>query len=697
LGLAGLALSAPPAAHSSEAPADVSRWIEAAQAHVAEREYWASAAPTGLQAPNRAHGIRSHFGVSGVHLTERSAAGGPPLLALRLASIGRGDARTPVPAASEVRSRQTRVELPRSRGLVEWYENGPDGLEQGFDLAEPPPGAGALTLEIAVRGAEPRQAPDGSLVFDTKRGRPLRYGKLHAFDAAGAELPARFAVGGAGRIALVVADQGARYPITIDPLLEGTHDVELDHTQNAQFGFSVAAGDVNGDGIDDLIVGANLFDGGQTDEGAAYVFLGGASLVDGDESTAATVLQSDQAQAELGQSVAAADVNGDGYDDVLVGAPKYDNGTGQNEEGAAFLFLGSLAGVASGTPATADATFEADDQSAEMARSVASAGDVNGDGYEDIIIGAELYENRPGAPANEGAAFVFHGSATGIAGGSASTADSVIVSNKFASRFGASVASAGDVNEDGYGDVIIGAPTFGDTGQQNEGKAFVFHGGPGGITNSIDASLDADAVLESNVPSAQFGFSVALAGDVNGDGFDDVVVGAPCPGGLSNCTSLQTGAAAVFQGGASGVGDRDLSSGDALLFDQDATGEIGRRVASAGDVNNDGYDEVVAGAPGGVAIDNPGSAHLFFGSSGGAVQTGAVDLSGSTLSSGDQFGWAIAAGDFNGDNSQDLIVGAYSQSLVNVFYAPAPEPAGGALALAAAAALVGLARRRPGG
>src|SRR5262245_47730559 len=98
LGLAGLALavSLPGVGQAGTQPSDVSRWLAAARDHVAAREYWAGEGAHGLQAPNRAQGIRSHFGAQGVHLRERSAAGGPPLVALRLASIGRGDARTPV-------------------------------------------------------------------------------------------------------------------------------------------------------------------------------------------------------------------------------------------------------------------------------------------------------------------------------------------------------------------------------------------------------------------------------------------------------------------------------------------------------------------------------------------------------------------------------------------------------------------------
>jgi len=163
---------------------------------------------------------------------------------------------------------------------------------------------------------------------------------------------------------------------------------------------------VNGDGYADVIVGAYKYDSGETDEGAAFVFLGSATgVASGKPATAANTIQSDQASAQLGQSVAGAgDVNGDGYADVIVGANYYD--AGQTNEGAVFVFLGSATGVANGTPATAAATLQSDQAYQYLGESVAGAGDVNGDGYADVIVGAFNYY---GPERREGAAFVFLG------------------------------------------------------------------------------------------------------------------------------------------------------------------------------------------------------------------------------------------------------------------------------------------------
>ena len=104
----------------------------------------------------------------------------------------------------------------------------------------------------------------------------------------------------------------------------------------------------------------------------------------------------------------AGDVNGDGFADVIVGAQLYD--AGQSDEGAAFVFHGSASGIADGNPLTAAAQLESNQASADFGRFVAGAGDVNGDGFADVIVGAQLYD---AGQSDEGAAFVFHGSASG--------------------------------------------------------------------------------------------------------------------------------------------------------------------------------------------------------------------------------------------------------------------------------------------
>jgi hypothetical protein len=626
-------------------------WMARAQRGIAEREYRASRNSNGLQAPNRAHNLRTYFDGSGIRVHDRTAAGSPELLSLGLAGIGRGESLVPVEPGA-VSSEGARVEIRRP-GLVEWYANSPEGLEQGFAVVERPEGEGALVLELGVRGAQASLRGE-RVIFDTGPGRRLSYAKLVAVDAEGRALAARIAVPEASRVRLVVEDGGAVYPLEIDPLLTRTADAQLESDQaSAYLGTSVAgAGDVNGDGYADVIVGASSYDAGEFNEGAAFVFLGSASgIADGDPVSAHAQLESDQAEAYLGRSVAGAgDVNGDGYSDVIVGAQSYD--AGETNEGAAFVFLGSASGIADGDPGTADAQLESDQASAYLGTSVAGAGDVNGDGYADVIVGAHYYD---AGQTDEGAAFVFLGSASGIADGDPVSAHAQLESDQASAYLGTSVGGAGHVNGDGYADVIVGARSY-DAGETDEGAAFVFLGSASGIADGDPVS--AHAQLESDQAEAYLGTSVGGAGDVDGDGYADVIVGAH----YYDAGQTDEGAAFVFLGSASGIADGDPATAAAVLDQNQAGSQMGKSVAGAGDLNGDGYADVIVGAP---RYDSgetyEGAAFVFLGSASGVSDlwgAGAARLE--SDQAGAELGTSVAgAGDVNGDGYADVIAGAH--------------------------------------
>jgi hypothetical protein len=422
---------------------------------------------------------------------------------------------------------------------------------------------------------------------------------------------------------------------------------------NGTLGWSVAgAGDVNADGYADVIVGAPGFDNGQGDEGVVLVFLGDSSgIASGGLGAADAMIESNQAGGNLGVSVAGAgDVNGDGYGDVIMGAPGYDSGSGIGE-GAAFVLHGSLGGIASGSPAVADAQLEADQTVVNLGTSVAGAGDVNGDGYADVIVGAPFYDTGP----NEGAAFVFQGSAAGVASGGPATAEARLESDQATSRLGWSVAGAGDVNGDGFADVIVGAPFY-DAGTNDEGVAFVFHGSATGVGDRNPTT--ADAQLESDQGSAEFGESVAGAGDVNGDGYADVIVGSH----LYDAVQIDEGAAFVFHGGAAGVGDRNPTTANAQLESDQGSAELGESVAGAGDVNGDGYADVIVGSHlYDAGESDEGAAFVFLGSASG-VLSGNPATAATQIEADQGTAWlgksVAGAGDVNGDGFGDVIVGA---------------------------------------
>jgi hypothetical protein len=339
----------------------------------------------------------------------------------------------------------------------------------------------------------------------------------------------------------------------------------------------------------------------------------------------------------------AGDVNGDGYPDLIVGAPGYGYGS---SPGVAYLFLGGPDGV-SATPAV---TFHDPNHTARamFAYSVAGVGDINGDGYSDLLIGA--YSANGGA----GAVYVYFGGPTGP-----SNVPSQILLNPGGTSedlFGYPVATAGDVNGDGYADVIIGAD-----GAHGAGAAYVFFGSSQGLHVTPDVTLlDPDGTAGDS-----FGSSVACAGDVDGDGLADIVVGAMD-------ARSGAGVAFVYLGNSAGI---STTPNLVLTGPAAATGTpyFGSSVSSAGDVNGDGYADVVIGADG--ASDAEGAAYVFFGGSSGLAPTPGVTISDPRAHSNDVFGYSAAgAGDLNGDGYADLVIGAPNGNVAYVFPGGAMGP-----------------------
>jgi len=605
-----------------------------------------AAEPGVWSAPNRAQSLRSRVSPAGIEVFPRSIRAdgrrAPWKLELATTSFGRfGDARTLGQPA--LRAEGARVELDHGL-LLEWFENGCEGVEQGWTIRARPRGVEPVWIGLRIAGDLDLRIDDSArcaALVDPRGTVRLRYRDLLVFDATGRELRARIrqapapvqsgpsGPGDERGFGIEIDDTDAAYPLTVDPVLTGpTWTAEGDQA-SAWFGHSVTtAGDVNGDGYSDVIVGAPLFDGGESEEGRAFLFLGSAT---GLPSSPAWTAEGDQPGANFGLSVGTAgDVNDDGFSDVIVGAPEFDGG--QVSEGRAYVYMGSASGLA----ASAAWTVESDVSFAAFGGCVATAGDVNGDGYSDVVVGASQLSN---GQVTEGRAYLFLGSTTGLSTSSAWTVES----DQVGAALGGSVGAAGDVDGDGFDDVIVGALSF-DNSETDEGRAFLFLGSSTGLPPSPDWTAEGDQA------GARFGNAVATAGDVNGDGYGDVVVGAR----TFDDGQPDEGLAFVYFGSPAGL----LAFPDWTGAGDQASALFGYSVATAGDVNGDGYSDLLVGAR---AFDDTqtdeGRAFVYLGSPDGPSLTPAWTAE--SAQGGALFGISVAAaGDVDGDGYSDVIVGA---------------------------------------
>jgi len=368
---------------------------------------------------------------------------------------------------------------------------------------------------------------------------------------------------------------------------------------NDRLGWSVSSGrDINGDGIPDFIIGAPLADpGGQTDAGSAFVYSG---------SDGSLLYRKDGASApsEFGRSVAIlGDIDGDGRSDFIVGS------RGSQPGGSAFVYSGSDGSLLyrKDGGGWSDSVFN-------LGWSVAPAGDVDGDGRPDFIIGSSGVISLPGR--------------VGVYSGA--TGDLIYEKETpftYFGYFGYSVASAGDVNGDGRADFIVGDPA-------NNGSAYVYSGANGSLL-----------FQKSGAPLDGFGFSVASVGDVNGDGRSDFIIGAPhSPLDVIPENDSSTGSVYVYSG----------LDGSLIYEKHGAPGyNLGYSVASAGDVNGDGKPDFIVGAV--------GLNHFGFSGLGGVFVYSGADGSLLYEKTTNQYGlrgFSVAsAGDINLDSRSDVIIG----------------------------------------
>ncbi|QDV74514.1 FG-GAP-like repeat-containing protein [Botrimarina mediterranea] len=391
---------------------------------------------------------------------------------------------------------------------------------------------------------------------------------------------------------------------TLSPMDADVHFVGIEG-QHAGYRVS-SAGDLNLDGLDDLLIATADF----SERNKVYLVYGrpDANQLTGEfqlsDSDATFVLERSSDPGPVGLTPAG-DIDGDGAADLLIGDYTY----GSGYPGRAYLFYGNPDASLSGgiDIASADATFDVDFRDGTLGYSVSSAGDLNGDGLDDVAIGA----------LGQGEVYLYYGRPTSerIAGRIGRGEADAVFSVYGAGR---SLSTAGDLNGDGLNDLVIGASDMDYNGEES-GAAYLLYGKAGDNAWRGEIDLDnADVRFEGVAEGDKAGYQVSSAGDVNGDGIDDLLIGAYQAQGDPNdyADGQQGGKTYLVYGRRGGVLDEavyDLDNADAV-FIGGYRDFIGSAVDSTGDLNGDGLADIVLGAHASDTVRlSEGAVYIFYG------------------------------------------------------------------------------------
>lgn len=429
-------------------------------------------------------------------------------------------------------------------------------------------------------------------------------------------------------------------------------------------GAVAVAGDVDGDGIADTIVGDDRAAGGA---GQAIVSFGGPALLPSSFATLGThgFTITGRPGDKAGVSVSGAgDVNRDGLDDLIVGA----SGGAFTAPGRAYVVFGSASTAAVDLGQLGSRGFEIDGPAVAdlVGVAVAGAGDVDGDGFDDVLVGAPL--SGPLGRSTAGQAFVVYGrsAVTPVDLASPGAAASAIQGDATQSQAGTAVAGLGDTNGDGLSDVVVGAPMRKVGNNTSTGIAYVVLGsGTRGDVDLASLTTARGFKITGSGKSNNAGSAVAGPGDVTGDGVPDVLVGAPGVHPGAGAGNVDQGRAYVVPGSAA-PSDISLATGPgpghAIRFDGVAANDrVGSAVAGAGDVNGDGHGDLLVAAKGTNGLR--GAAYVVYGPVADDLVLPSLGDDGITITapgaaSAASVGSAVAGGgDLDGDGRDDVLVG----------------------------------------
>lgn len=403
--------------------------------------------------------------------------------------------------------------------------------------------------------------------------------------------------GGAGGVWLVSMDgRSGEFDVDVGATARFTSNVSKDYLGAALAG----GGDVDDDGYADLLMTATGEDFGGTNAGGAWLVLGPVTSTGLVDDASETLLYGATPTLELGTAALLADLTDDGVADLVVGAAEYDTST-RTSVGAVYLVEGPPA-AGDLSVASVDVLMTGDKSGDRAGSALAAPGDMDGDGVSDLAIGVPEANESTGT--DSGKVWMVWGPVDTSGALSTDIADYTVKGTAADDLAGTALASAGDVNDDGYADLWVGAP--GATAGSTAGAAYLVLGDlllAGSLTLSA-----AEATLNGVVAGDLAGSAIAGL-DVNADGHPDVVVGAP---GADDGSDTEAGAAYVVYGPVAGT--RALSAADLILYGEVKSDAAGTALANVSDTDGDGVDDLLIGAPGydlSAAKTDVGAAYLF--------------------------------------------------------------------------------------